>query len=78
MAVQLYLKTLEMNPHDAGVLNNLGAALLHSSRAQEGVIYLQRALVIAPHQPNAYVNLGTYYMEEGTIYPLVKIRLAND
>ena len=70
-AIEIYKECLnEPNQTDerrAHVLNNMGAAQIVAQRLDEGVATLTEALTLNPKNPNALVNLGAYYNEEGNL-----------
>ena len=73
-AVQYYEKVLNIDSNDQSALNNLGACLIHLSRAQEGIRHLQLLVKLHPNSVAPYVNMGVHWMEEGSQtskYPLI-------
>jgi Flp pilus assembly protein TadD len=53
-----YRKSLEIEPNDAHVLNNLGIALVRDGRTQEAAAEFQKALDIEPGYADARRNLS--------------------
>jgi tetratricopeptide (TPR) repeat protein len=57
-AIDVFRSLLEIDPHHAVALNNLGAALSKLSRFQEAEIYFRAAVKERPDFVEAYSNLG--------------------
>lgn len=58
-AVTTLQQAAQLAPHNARILNNLGALLLRLNRNQEAVTTLQQALELQPGYPTATTNLAT-------------------
>ncbi|KAF0697655.1 Aste57867_11675 [Aphanomyces stellatus] len=66
-AVAIYKQLLVDAPDDMALLNNLGAALLYTGHADDAVAFLEAAIRLNPTLPHGYVNLKTYYADEGNL-----------
>lgn len=68
-AINRYQDYLELNPRDAVVHNNLGAAFGRLSRFQEAEQHFRRAISIKPNYTDAHCNLGGALREMGQLAP---------
>ncbi|WP_157763173.1 tetratricopeptide repeat protein [Acetobacter persici] len=57
-ALRLYRSELELNPDDALILSNYGAALSETNDFQGSLTALKRAVSLAPEMADAWCNLG--------------------
>ncbi len=57
-AVALYQKLIDLYPHHARALNNLGVALSSLGRYREAEIHFRQAIHLRPDDPEAHSNLG--------------------
>ncbi|GBQ85160.1 hypothetical protein AA14337_3008 [Acetobacter malorum DSM 14337] len=57
-ALRLYRSELELNPDDALILSNYGAALSETNDFQGSLTALKRAVRVAPEMADAWCNLG--------------------
>ncbi|HTS24434.1 MAG TPA: tetratricopeptide repeat protein [Bryobacteraceae bacterium] len=67
MAVEAYLKVLELNPSAAGALVNLGTIYYRQRKFAEAERYYQLAIDADPTYPLAQFNLGNLYDEQGRV-----------
>lgn len=63
-AVPLMTRAAEENPADGELLIDLGTALLQLDRNDEGITWLQKAVVVVPDSPAAHNNLGVALAKE--------------
>jgi tetratricopeptide (TPR) repeat protein len=63
-AIEEWEKVLELDPHNAKVHNNLGAALLEQGNRFEGITHFQKALEVDPDLSEAHGNLGIELFRE--------------
>jgi len=61
-AVELYHKAIELDPNNALVYTNLGAALNDLKRYDKAEVVLRKALELDPNNAAAYTNLGSALM----------------
>lgn len=66
-AVEAYLQAVELNPHAAGALVNLGTIRYRLRQFKEAEDYYTRALEADPNYPLAHFNLGNLYDERGDL-----------
>jgi len=66
-AVTIFRQAARVEPHNALVLNNLGAALTRAGEAAEAVGPLRAALRVRPGYPEAAFNLGVALAEKGDV-----------
>ena len=69
-AIAIYRAMLAREPDaktSGAALNNMGAALMISGRANEAAEALRRCIEIDPKKPEAFVNLGVIHQEDGDI-----------
>ncbi len=66
-AVEAYQHAVELNPHAAGALVNLGTIRYRLHQFQEAEDYYTRALEADPQYPLAHFNLGNLYDERGDL-----------
>ncbi|CAK4085518.1 unnamed protein product [Aphanomyces euteiches] len=64
-AIAIYERILREQPSNVPVLNNLGAALKYVNRRVESVKLLEASIQLDPSNTQGYVNLASYYEEEG-------------
>jgi Flp pilus assembly protein TadD len=64
-AETLYRATLEKNPDCWMAHNNLGAILVDTGRAQDGMSHYQEAMHLNPRDPQPHNNLGNVLMQQG-------------
>jgi Flp pilus assembly protein TadD len=64
-AVTHYQDLAVLKPHDAAVLNSLGAALGKLARFQEAEDHFRKAIGRQPNYPEAHGNLGAVYLARG-------------
>lgn len=57
-AAELYERLLELNPRDAGVLNNLGLTLHYLGRSTEGLAALGEGVALEPSNQRLWLTLG--------------------
>ncbi|MCX7910533.1 MAG: tetratricopeptide repeat protein [Endomicrobia bacterium] len=63
MAIQYYLKAIELNPNSYAAYNNLGNIMFYIDR-KKAIEYYLKSIDINPNQVDARINLGiTYYLE---------------
>jgi DNA-binding transcriptional MerR regulator len=67
LAVEAYLKVLELNPVAAGALVNLGTIYYRQRKFAEAERYYRQAIVADPSYPLAQFNLGNLYDEQGRV-----------
>jgi tetratricopeptide (TPR) repeat protein len=65
--IEAYLKVVELNPHAAGALVNLGTIYYRDRRFAEAEKYYKDAIVADPSYPLAEFNLGNLYDEQGRL-----------
>lgn len=63
-AVPLMMRAADEYPTDGELLINLGTALLQLDRNEEGVVWLEKAVAVAPDSPAAHNNLGVALAKE--------------
>ncbi|KAG9408239.1 hypothetical protein AC1031_021484 [Aphanomyces cochlioides] len=66
-AIAIYERILREQPSNVPVLNNLGAALKYVNRRVESVRLLETSIQLDPSNTQGYVNLASYYEEEGDL-----------
>ena len=66
-AIQLYLGTLEHNPHSWLANYNLGYAYYRTGRYSDAEYYLQRAIQIEDRDPDQFIFLARAQMEQGQL-----------
>lgn len=66
-AIEAYHKAIELNPHAAGALVNLGTVYYHLRRFKEAREYYSRAIAVDPRYPLAHFNLGNLCEECGQV-----------
>jgi len=66
-AVEAYLQAVELNPHAAGALVNLGTIRYRLRQFKEAEDYYTRALQADPNYPLAHFNLGNLFDERGDL-----------
>jgi tetratricopeptide (TPR) repeat protein len=66
-AVEAYLQAVELNPHAAGALVNLGTIRYRLRQFKEAEAYYLRALEADSNYPLAHFNLGNLYDERGAL-----------
>ncbi len=54
----MYRRALVLNPNDASALHLLGVVLHQNKQGAQGVLYIQRAISLAPQVPAFHNNLG--------------------
>lgn len=64
-AIHIYRQLLDQFPDDAGLLCQLGTALLQAGQPGDGIPHLRRAVKIAPAVPMALANLATALHQTG-------------
>lgn len=63
--LELYKKSLKLNPEHAESWINLGRVLSNNGRRDDAIPYLQRGLVLKPNHKVALMNLGIAHMYLG-------------
>lgn len=58
-------RAIEVNPHDAGSINDLGNAFLELKRPQDAIEAYNRALALSPNSAAAHINRGNALKELG-------------
>jgi tetratricopeptide (TPR) repeat protein len=66
-AVGAYRRAVELNPHAAGALVNLGTIHYRQGKFKDAERYYAQALDADPHYPLAHFNLGNLYDERGDL-----------
>jgi len=66
-AIELYLKSLKLNPLNANTLNNIGYALNLLERYEEAISYFDKAIQIEPNMAYPYNNRGLSKIKTGAI-----------
>ena len=66
-AFTFYRELIELDPHRADALNNLGAALCKLGRYKEAEEYFRKAIDMNPNYPEAHNNLGNVLRWRGHI-----------
>jgi tetratricopeptide (TPR) repeat protein len=66
-SMAIYIKSLEVNPHDYFSLNNCGYLLNCVNRFQEAMPYLEKAISLQPQIFYAYNNLGLAKIKLGDV-----------
>lgn len=66
-AARAYTQCMALSAPNAGLLNNLGAALSKAGRYPEAIVALESALRLEPGYPRALVNLGKALREVGRL-----------
>jgi tetratricopeptide (TPR) repeat protein len=64
-AIAEYRKALEVKDDVSDVHTQLGIALVHAERLEEGIIHLNRAVKLNHYNTRAFVNLSSYYFTLG-------------
>ena len=64
-AIRHLEQAIREKPDDPEILNTMGWALHKDGRDHEGILCLQRAMIVAPHDFRAYNNLGLILFHEG-------------
>ncbi len=64
-ALELWLKGLGMDPHNASLANNIGLAYRRCKEYSEAIKYHQKAIELNPKYGHAYNSLGLTYYEMG-------------
>jgi len=59
---RLYRRAADLEPHDAAIRYNLGAALAGLDRNDEALVELLLAVRLNPNSPDAQYNLGVFYL----------------
>jgi tetratricopeptide (TPR) repeat protein len=67
MAVAAYRRALAARPGDAGLLDNLGSALLVQGKVEEAIACFRRALDHSPDFAEAHFHLGAVLSQKGCI-----------
>ncbi len=65
--IEAYKKVVELNPHAAGALVNLGTIFYRDRRFAEAEKYYKDAVTADPSYPLAQFNLGNLYDEQGRL-----------
>lgn len=65
--IEAYKKVVELNPHAAGALVNLGTIFYRDRRFAEAEKYYKEAVTADPSYPLAEFNLGNLYDEQGRL-----------
>lgn len=65
--IEAYQKAVELNPHAAGALVNLGTIFYRDRRFAEAEKYYKEAVTADPSYPLAEFNLGNLYDEQGRL-----------
>lgn len=61
-ALDSYDRALRLNPNDADLMSDMADALCHSGQSEEGVILLEKAMLLNPFYPDQYLwHLGGAY-----------------
>lgn len=66
-AVEAYRQAIELNPHAAGALVNLGTIQYRLRAYKEAERYYTQALKADPNYPLAHFNMGNLYDERGDL-----------
>jgi tetratricopeptide (TPR) repeat protein len=66
-AIAAYQRVVELNPHAAGALVNLGTIYYRDRRFAEAEKYYKQAITADPSYPLAEFNLGNLYDEQGRL-----------
>jgi Tfp pilus assembly protein PilF len=73
-AIELYRKTVELDPHNATALNNLAYLLVEANQLDEALKFSQKAKELAPDNPSIEDTLGWTYYQKG-MYSLAMTHL---
>jgi len=66
-AIELYRKSLELDPNYADALHGLGMALFNAQRLDEAVATAKRLIEIDPDDPLGHTSLSMFYQAQGKI-----------
>jgi len=64
---QTLLQAAKQSPDDFGAQQRLGEFYLHQNRLQQGILYLQKAQQLNPHDYNTGYDLSLAYLNSGDI-----------
>jgi tetratricopeptide (TPR) repeat protein len=65
--IEAYRKAVELNPHAAGALVNLGTIYYHMGKLADAEAHYQAAVKADPRYPLAHFNAGNLYDERGEL-----------
>lgn len=61
-AIESYERALRLNPNDADLMSDMADALCHCGRTEEGLVLLEKAMLLNPFYPDQYLwHLGGAY-----------------
>ena len=64
-AIDLYKKTIKINPKSPDAYSNLGNLEREKGNYEQAIVYILKSLELKPDNPDAHMNLGGIYIDLG-------------